>query len=133
LVNALEFLESENLMMATLTNLQDGELIIWVWVLVFCCLLLIFIRGHPWHSTRRESFSHLKLTCQRKLSIVRSSYCAKFSVGSLMLTIVLFDIAPQKNLKFDLVDLKSLRLHHIGWWLEQWFSIMNHMTLPKQR
>jgi hypothetical protein len=30
LVNALEFLESENLMMATLTNLQDGELIIWV-------------------------------------------------------------------------------------------------------
>jgi hypothetical protein len=53
-----------------------------VLVLVFGCLLLIFIRRHPWHSTRRESFSHFKLTCQRKLSIVRSSYCAKFSVGS---------------------------------------------------
>jgi hypothetical protein len=45
LVNALEFLESEN-QMAPLTNLQDGELIIWVWVLVFGCLLVIFIRRH---------------------------------------------------------------------------------------
>jgi len=46
LVNALEFLEFGN-QMATLTNLQDGELIIWVRVLVFGCLLLIFIRRHP--------------------------------------------------------------------------------------
>jgi hypothetical protein len=30
LVNALELLELENFQMATLTNLQDGELIIWV-------------------------------------------------------------------------------------------------------
>jgi hypothetical protein len=46
LVNALEFLELKNLM-APLTNLRDGELIIWVLVLVFGCLLLIFIRRHP--------------------------------------------------------------------------------------
>jgi hypothetical protein len=46
LVNALEFVEIGN-QMATLTNLRDGELIIWVLVLVFGCLLLIFIRRHP--------------------------------------------------------------------------------------
>jgi predicted transglutaminase-like protease len=60
-----------------------------------------------------ESFSHLKLTCQRKLSIVRS-IVINLVLDLLMLTIVLFDIPPQKILKSDLVDLKSLQLHHIG-------------------
>jgi hypothetical protein len=41
----------------------------------------------------------------------------------LTLTSILFDIALQKNLK-------SLQLHRNG--LKQWFSIMNHITSPKQ-
>jgi len=39
--DALELLEVRIGHMATLTNPQDGELIIWL------CLLLIFIRRHP--------------------------------------------------------------------------------------
>jgi hypothetical protein len=43
LVNALEILKLGD-QIVTLTNLQDGELIIWLRVLVFRCLFLIIIR-----------------------------------------------------------------------------------------
>jgi hypothetical protein len=62
LVNALELLKVGD-QMVTLTNLQDGELIIWLWVLVFGCLFLIIIRRRLWHFTQREWFSHFKLAC----------------------------------------------------------------------
>jgi hypothetical protein len=50
-----------------------------------------------------------------------------------MLTIVFFDIAPQKNLKSDLVDPKKSSI--ASYWLmaRAMVSIMNHITLPKQR
>jgi hypothetical protein len=50
LVNALELFKAGD-QMVKLTNLQDGELIIWLWILVFGCLFLIIIRRSLWHFT----------------------------------------------------------------------------------
>jgi hypothetical protein len=98
LVNALEFFEIEG-QMVTLTNPQDGALIIWLWVLVFGCLLLILIRRHQGHSTQTESLSHLKLTCQRELSIMQCSYYAKFSVGCFNINFYFVWHCPSKKPK----------------------------------
>jgi hypothetical protein len=95
LVNAVELLEVRTGHMATLTNPQDGESIIWL------CVLLILIRRHPktFHMKGITNFASQVSMLERVIHSV-IQFCVaskKFNVGSFDINFCFVRHCPSKN------------------------------------
>jgi hypothetical protein len=95
LLNALELLEVRTGHMATLTNPQDGEPIIWL------CLLLILIRRHPktFHMKGITNFASQVSMLERVIhSVIQLCVASKkFNVGSFDINFCFVRHCPSKN------------------------------------